>query len=70
MLPRIPPSIGPKMKPRPNAAPINPKLRARPLAEVTSDAYALATEKLAPVIPPITRASSMNHSDGASARRR
>src|SRR5450755_982031 len=57
--------MGPKMKPRPKAAPMRPKLFARFSAVETSDAYALATEKLAPDAPPTTRATNINASDGA-----
>src|ERR1022692_2904665 len=62
--------MGPKIKPRPKAAPTRPKLFARCSGVETSDAYALATEKLAPAAPPTTRATNIHANDGARPSKR
>ena len=52
----FPPMYGPRMKPRPNAAPISPKFFARCSGGVLSLIAACATEMLPPVAPSSARA--------------
>ena len=54
-----PPSAGPKMKPNPNAMPINPIFFERDSGGVTSAMHACATVMFAPQIPASTRETRM-----------
>lgn len=65
--PTRPPSAGPRMNPSPNAAPTRPKLCARFSGGVMSAMYAVAAEKLAPVIPARMRPTNSQPRFGASA---
>src|SRR5258708_13409333 len=60
MLPNTPPTAGPRTKPKPNAAFNIPNPPARFSGRATSSMYALADEKLAKVMPEITRPTN-NH---------
>ena len=65
---RNPPIAGPKMNPRPNAAPMSPMPFARVSGVVVSAMNACAVETLAPAMPARVRARNSVGSDAAKAK--
>ena len=56
---------GPKMKPKPKAAPVTPRPRVRFVSSVMSLKAACAVERLAPKVPSSRRDRMIHVNDGA-----